>query len=198
MSAYTAFEATSQTLKKLMQDRIDADGDLGNTVTVLLKTPKEMGSEKGVSLWLYRVVRNEFCLNNPPQRVDARLQRRTPLPFCLHYLVTPLLDLSETEQKVLGKVLQIFYDHPVVRGVDLTGSLQNTAVELRVTLESLSLEEVTRVWTALNSESGYQLSVSYEVQVVEIDSAFEAESITPVVELVPKYHVIVGSSESVS
>jgi hypothetical protein len=197
MSTYTAFEATSQTLKKLVQDRIDADHDLASTVTVLLKTPKEMGTEKGISLWLYRVVRNEFWLNNPPQRVDARQQRRTPLPFCLHYLVTPLLDLSETEQKVLGKVLQIFYDHPVVRGVDLRGSLQNTAVELRVTLETLSLEELTRVWTALNSETGYQLSVSYEVQIVEIDSAIEAEEVAPVVELVPEYHVIVGSPEAI-
>ena len=70
MSAYTAFEATSQTLKKLMQDRLKADDDL-SSVDVFLKTPKEMANKKGVSLWLYRVVRNEFWLNNPPQRVDA-------------------------------------------------------------------------------------------------------------------------------
>jgi hypothetical protein len=141
MSAYTAFEATSQTLKKLLQDRLKADVDL-SSIVVSLKTPKEMANEKGVSLWLYRVVRNEFWLNNPPRRVDARKLQRTPLPFCLHYLITPMLDLSETEQKVLGKVLQVFYDHPVVRGVDLEGSLQNTAVELRMTLETLSLEEL--------------------------------------------------------
>jgi hypothetical protein len=66
-----------------------------------------------------------------------------------------------------------------------------------VTLETLSLEELTRVWTALNSETGYQLSVSYEVQIVEIDSAIEAEEVAPVVELVPEYHVIVGSPEAI-
>jgi len=196
MSAYTAFEATSQTLKQLLQQRINADVDLAG-VTVILKTPKEMSNEKGVSLWLYRVVRNEFWLNNPPQRLDSRQQRRTPLPFCLHYLITPLLDLSETEQKVLGKVLQTFHDHPVARGVDLKGSLAATNIELRTTLETLSLEELTRIWTALNAESGYQLSVSYEVQVVEIDSARETEGVTPVVELLPEYHVIVGSEQTV-
>ena len=41
-------------------------------MTVSLKTPREMNSQPGVSLWLYRVVRNEFWLNNAPQRVDAR------------------------------------------------------------------------------------------------------------------------------
>ena len=196
MSAYTAFEATSQTLKGLLQQRLDVDTDLAG-VTVFLKTPKEMNKQKGVSLWLYRAVRNEFWLNNPPQRVDSRQQRRTPLPFCLHYLITPLLDSSESEQKVLGKVLQAFHDHPVVRGIDFKGSLAATNIELRTTLETLSLEELTRVWTALNAESGYQLSVSYEVQVVEIDSAREIEQVTPVVELFPQYHVIVGAAEAV-
>jgi hypothetical protein len=196
MSAYTAFEATSQTVRQLLQQRIDADPDLAG-VNVFLKTPKEMGNEKGVSLWMYRVVRNEFWLNNPPQRVDSRQQRRTPLPFCLHYLITPLLALSETEQKVLGKVLQAFHDHPVVRGVDLKGSFAATNIELRIMLETLSLEELTRVWTALNAESGYQLSVSYEVQVVEIDSAREIEQVTPVIELFPQYNVIVGAEQAV-
>ena len=97
---------------------------------------------------------------------------------------------------MLGKVLQTFHDHPVVRGVDLQGSLEGTAVELRVTLETLSLEEITRIWTALNAESGYQLSVSYEVQVVEIESARETEEVVPVMELVPQYHVIVASEQA--
>jgi hypothetical protein len=197
MSAYTAFEAASQTLNGLLQDRINADSDLPG-ITVFLKTPKEMGQQKGVSLWLYRAVRNEFWLNNPPQRVDLGQLRRTPLPFCLHYLVTPLLDSSESEQKVLGKILQAFYDHPIVRGVDLKGSLGGTNVELRITLETLSLDELSRVWMALNADSGYQLSVSYEVQVVEIDSALETEKVVPVVELFPQYNVIVGAEQAVS
>lgn len=93
----------------------------------------------------------------------------------------------------MGKVLQVFHDHPVVRGVDLKGSLDGTDVELRITLETLSLEELTRIWDALNSEAGYALSVSYEVQVVEIDTGAELEPSVPVIELAPRYHVIVGA-----
>jgi hypothetical protein len=195
MSAYTVLRAASQTLKQLLLQRFQADPDL-NTVGVSLRTPREMGATRGVSLWLYRVVRNEFCLNTPPRRIGPAREQRSPLPVGLHYLVTPLLDESESEQQVLGKILQVFHDHPVVRGVDLQGSLEGTAVELRVTLETLTLEELTRIWDALKSEAGYELSVSYEVQVVEIDSALELEPSVPVLELVPQYHIIVGSQPS--
>ena len=39
---------------------------------------------------------------------------------------------------------------------------------LRITLEPLPLEELTRVWEAL--EESYQLSLAYTVQAVTIDS----------------------------
>jgi hypothetical protein len=192
MSMYTAFQAASRTIKVLLEQRLQADPDL-MAVTVSLKTPKEMGQDKGISLWLYRIVRNEFLLNNPPERVYPNKLRRVPLPFGLHYLVTPLLGDSEAEQKVLGKVVQTLYDHPVSRGMDLQGSLEATSVELRASLETLSLEEITRIWTALNSPGGYQLCVSYEVQVIEIDSALEAEQVEPVVEVEARYHVMTSA-----
>jgi len=193
MSANTAIKATSITLQKLLQDAINTEFPT-SPPGVSLNTPKEMKSGKGVSLWLYRVVRDEFLTNQPPERIRPNEQRRTPLPVRLHYLVTPLMDDDpETEQQVLGKILQVLYDHPVLRGVDLQGGLNPATVELRVFLETLSLEEITRVWHALNSPTGYQLCVSYEVQVIEIDSAIEAEKVSPVRELVPEYNVIVGS-----
>src|SRR6185436_13250103 len=112
MSANTAIKAASLTLKKLLQDGINAEFPPPATAPdVLLNTPKEMKSGKGVSLWLYRVVRDEFLTNQPPQRTAPNEQRRTPLPVRLHYLVTPLMgDDTETEQQLLGKILQVLYD----------------------------------------------------------------------------------------
>ena len=48
----------------------------------------------------------------------------------------------------------------------------------RLSLEPHSLEELTRVWDALKEP--YQLSVSYHVQVVEIDSDREPLEVAPV------------------
>ena len=194
MSANTAIKAASITLQKLLQDAINAEFP-ASPPGVSLNTPKEMKSGKGVSLWLYRVVRDEFLTNQPPQRTAPNEQRRTPLPVRLHYLVTPLMgDDTETEQQLLGKILQVLYDHPVLRGVDLQGGLDPATVELRVFLETLSLEEITRVWHALNSDTGYQLCVSYEVQVVEIESALPPEPVSPVLELEMRYHQILETT----
>jgi hypothetical protein len=46
------------------------------------------------------------------------------LPLRLHYLVTPLTSRDnagdpETEQYLLGKIMQAFYSHPILGGADL-------------------------------------------------------------------------------
>ena len=133
-------------------------------------------------------------LNAPPDRIAYNQLRRTPLPLRLHYLMTPTTasDLAggpETEQLVLGKVLQVFHDHPLMHGTDLQGELSGTNSELAVRLEAMTLDEIARVWDAL--DGSYQLSVSYEVSAVYIASAREPEGVTPVEVALPEYGVIV-------
>jgi len=205
---YTALRATSQTLAAYIRQRLETDPNLapfftsgsGGNMVVSLNTPQEMTQntpQQGVSVWLYRVIRDEQRLNAPPERLGPNQLRYPPLPLCLHYLVTPVIDSNgngagpEVEQTVLGKVLQIFHDHPRLRGTDLQDDFSGTTVELHVRLEPLTLEEITRVWEGLNSS--YQLSVSYEVSVVNIASAMEPESISPVQVALPEYGVIVSS-----
>src|SRR5256885_1756281 len=190
---YTALRSTSQTLRSFLEGQFEAEPDLrpffdpgsGGTMKVSLQTPHEMirSGVEGVSLWLYRVVRDEQTLNTPPRRISPTQTRQPPLPVRLHYLVTPLTSVqtaggSDTEQVVLGKVLQLFHDKPKLRGSDLKQDLVGTDYELNVRLETMSLEEITRVWDAL--EGSYQLSVSYEVSVVEIDSAVAPDRVAPV------------------
>ena len=118
------------------------------------------------------------------------------MPVRLYYLITPIVtnenDSSpETEQIILGKVLQIFHDHPKFRSTDLKSDFEGSAIELTIRLEPLSLEEITRVWEAL--DRSYQLSVSYEVSVVYVHSAEEPYEVSPVEVAVPEYGVIVSS-----
>ena len=53
-----------------------------------------------------------------------------------------------------------------------------------------TLDEIARVWDAL--EGSYQLCVSYEVSVVDIDSMLEAQAFTPVKVVMPEIGLIVG------
>jgi len=111
----------------------------------------------------------------------------------VHYLMTPIITgnantpAPETEQLVIGRVLQTFNDEPLISGADLAGSYQGTAVELAVRLETLALEEITRIWDSL--ERSYQLCISYEVAIVSIDSGLEAVAGPPVMIALPQYAV---------
>jgi hypothetical protein len=130
---YTSLVATSETLRQLIEDSMAADigpGGLANffaqaSRVVSLATPEEMaGRQQGLSLWLYRVVRDEHRLNDPPvlrPRPTGRVDLvPPPLPLRLHYLVTPLTRNSpDTEQRILGRVLQLVHSRPIVSGAAL-------------------------------------------------------------------------------
>lgn len=204
---YTALNATSQTLREFLRIHLETDAQLASffssaesgNMGVHLTTPREMPgqSSHGLSVWLYQVVRDEQRLNAPPRRVSYDRIRRTPLPLRLRYLMAPVVEPSietgtgtELEQIILGKVLQTFHDYPLLRGTALRGDFSGTAVELNVRLEPLDLEQLTRIWDAL--DRSYQLSVSYEVSVVEIESEREAEDVSPVDVFLPEVGLAVG------
>jgi hypothetical protein len=135
---------------------------------VVLNSPKEIETAGGLSLWLYRVTRNGELVNVPPPRPAANQVGKTPLPIDLYYLITPIRQDPETDQVLLGRVLQVFNDRSILRGADLTTPLQTDSRELRITLETLSLEQLAEIWHALHQP--YQLSISYHVQYAAIDS----------------------------
>ncbi len=176
----TALRATSQTLVAVLTARLLAEPSLAalfgpGGAIVSLATPDELVRRRafGLSIWLYRVERDEFCQGGLDQRTSTDTFRRAPLPLRLHYLFTPMLQATaaqapESEQHILGAVLQAFHDKPDLSGADLSGDFAATNTELHVRLESLALDEITRIWDCL--EQSYQLCVSYEVSLVEVAS----------------------------
>jgi hypothetical protein len=198
---YTALRATTQTLIRFLEARFQADALLSGFfgvggMVVSSNTPQEMTVKpaEGLSVWLYRVIRDDQRLNDPPLRLSPSQLQPPPLPVRLHYLMTPVTNRKlgdpETEQLIMGKVLQTFHSHAVLRGADLRAEFAGTETELKIRLEPMSLEEITRVWEAL--EGSYQLSVSYEVSVVNIESELEPEKVTPVEVALPEYGLIVA------
>jgi hypothetical protein len=200
---YTALRATSRTLSKLLTDEFGADPNLApffgaaGTMQVSLSTPQQMvdATIQGLSVWLYRVVRDEERLNDPEERLGPGLVGSPPLPLRLHFLMTPISNApkasgTEMEQLILGKTLQVFNDRPCLRGTDLQDDLSGTDAVLYVRLEPLSLQEIYQIWDAL--EGSYRLSVSYEVSLVDIDSAAEPRPVSPVTVALPEYAQVVG------
>jgi hypothetical protein len=182
MSDYNVIGAASSTIQDLLNRNITLPlGPLHNVAIHLQSPPevKELGLS-GVSVWLYKVSRMSEMLNLPPERVSSTQLNRTPLPLQLYYLVTPLMDDPIARHTVLGRILQVFNDFSILRGTDLRGVLAGTSEQLRVNLEALTIEELSLIWEALAEP--YQLSITYLVQVVKIDSDRESLRYSPVLE----------------
>lgn len=198
----TALRATSRTIADFLQAEFVADPALHDLFTALpglrvyVNTPADMTAREGLSVWLYRIVRDEMTLNRKPERISATLTRRVPLPVRLHYLFTPVLqskeeDATQTGHVILGKVLQSFHDRPQLLGTDLRDDFAGTDSSVTLRLEALSGDELARLWDALDSP--YRTSVSYEVTVVDIAAGLQPEVGPPV--RVPRAEtgVIVGA-----
>jgi hypothetical protein len=185
----TAIRATSRTLADYLQAEFELDPDLSalfappGTMRVYLNTPADMAGRAGVSLWLYRVVRDDLTLNRPPLRISPIETRPAPLPLRLHYLLAPMTphnqaDAPETEQAILGKALQALNDHPTLTGVDLRDDFTGTDTVITARFEPLTIDELARIWDAL--DTSYRTSVSFEVTVVELYRDVPQQSGPPV------------------
>jgi hypothetical protein len=200
----TAIRATSRTLADFLQAEFQSDPDLGSsfsgagTMRVLLNTPAEMNDTRsGLSVWLYRVTRDESTLNRPPERVSPTRTRPAPLPVRLHYLIAPITgstvdDAPETEQVLLGKALQVLHDHPTLSGVDLKDDFAGTRAVITARFEALTIDELGRIWEAL--ATSYRTSVSYEVTVVDIEAPTRDETGPPVRVPITESAIVVGAT----
>jgi hypothetical protein len=194
VSDFRVIRAVSRSMRKLLEDMITTPPGELNGVPIDLRSPKELRENnvsQVVSLWLYRVTRDADMLNAQPPRVSLDREALRPLPIHLYYLVTPISPDPADEQNLLGRVLQTFQDNSILRGAHFTGQapLDGSDEQFRLTLETLSLEELTRIWTALAEP--YQLSVSYLVQVVKIDSDRDPRRREPVLDRVMEYDQVV-------
>lgn len=193
MSDFTAIRAVSLTLHSLLEREITkSDNAEVAGVKVYLDSPKVLRPDRMpcISLWLYMIRREPDTLNRLPERPTASHVRRRPLPLTLHYLVCALHADPASEQTLIGRIAQVFYDHAIVTAAELANSLAGEDQELRLVLDAPTLEELARVWDSLNEP--YQLSLAYTVQVVSIDSDLDAALRPPVLESTQQPAQIVG------
>lgn len=184
MSDYNVINDVEDTLKYLLWSSMEHDGSIHGGTGIPGFTQDDIScqapfqlvrdtdpAENKLSLYLYRVVENGERKNRPPEPLNDHLLRYPPLALNLFYLITPLTNNPKNDHRLLGKMMQIFYDNAIVKGPDLQGDLHNTAEELRIILNPISIEDVTKLWSAFMRP--YRLSVSYEVKVIYIDSLRE-------------------------
>lgn len=172
MSDYNAIADVSLTLREAL--RTGLAGIVPPANVDLHDLRQAIGAnDLRVTIFLFEIVEDPSTRNRPRVRqpVDDHTVRieKPKLALLLRYLITPWSPSRQTDQIILGRVAQLFYDHPIIAGSELSGvTLPGTTEALKVTLAPLSLEDRTRVWHAV--QQPYRVSVTYEVRVVNIDA----------------------------
>lgn len=173
MSDFTVIGDIGETLKRLLDDPNLWIG-ITPVPEITFKSPKEINNDGGstnkVSIFLYQILENYYLKNEDHYRISNTELKLPPLSLDLLYLVTPYSNDKTQEKIILGKVMQIFHDNAVLTGTVLQGSLAGTDEEIKLLFNPLSLDDLTKIWSAFFPEIAYRLSVSYIVTPVRIDS----------------------------
>jgi hypothetical protein len=128
------------------------------------------GETGSVNIYLYQVLESPHGKNRSWSTRPNGDREYPPLQLKLYYMLTPYAGDLLTEHHILGDTMRTLYDNAILRGTDLPESLRLHVDQIAIALMPLQLEELTRIWSAL--QSAYRLSVAYEVRVVPVQSDF--------------------------
>lgn len=188
MSNELAIAAVTATLRNVISN----DPSLPPGTHVTAQSPEEAHNSKQnnqINLFLYHILPNAAWRNmDNPSRVKSGETGVPPLALNLYYIITAYhretADLVEiTTHNLLGCSMRILHDHPLLGPDEIRLALPNndlhTQIErVRITLQPLSLEEMSKLWMMFQTR--YRTSAAYEVAVVLIDSSSPARTPLPV------------------
>ncbi|CAG0986292.1 MAG: hypothetical protein MPEBLZ_03318 [Candidatus Methanoperedens nitroreducens] len=190
MAGNTAIKDVGNTLISLLIDNMK---DLPDG-SIVLGSPGEIKSDTRISLFLYKIQDNIHLKNQEMQQVGSSSMRFPPLALDLFYMLTSHPSQENTEKTLeahllLGRAMQVFYDNAILSGSVLKGSLKPGNEELRITIENLNIDDMTKIWSTFQGKP-FKPTACYLVSPVRIDSLHEI-SITRVVSKEAGYDEIV-------
>lgn len=197
MADYMAIAGVSRTLRTLLRDRMQGSVDV--TLAPPDVRPDE-SDQRRINLYLFQVLENPNLKNQEiPGQGHAAAYGRPPLSLELMYLMTTHslpetgVDADLDSQALLGDAMRALHDHAVVTdGLEITrstvgsvgesildSSLLNEFEKVRIGLEPIELDDLTKVWSALPNANFRRGSV-YRVSVIQIESKTPRRSARPV------------------
>jgi len=169
--SYTNLSSASKTLASRIWVGIKDDKQLSKIIRspeqISFLSPQDAQTKSAqISVFLYNVTELTSMRNQPQPQSPG--DPRTLLYLSLRYLITPLTKNVEDDQIILGKIMQLFAETPVLRGSSLQGSLKEAGDDLRIMLDELSVDDLNKLWAMLLAP--YKFCVSYTVHPVRIES----------------------------
>ncbi len=208
MSTALALGAVSAVLRNVLDNGlIDAVSSVGGPIKVTAKSPDlikldDPQQPPQLNLFLYRVSPNPGWRNAglPSRDSDGRRITNPPLALDLHYLLTAYGREDLHAEILLGYGMHLLHERPFLDRAAIRKALELDPLDptilpdafqeppaagladqfetLKVTLEPLDLENLSKLWSA--TQSHYRLSAGYQVSVVLIEATRPAGDPLPV------------------
>ncbi len=184
MSSSEALASVTATLKDLLNDVVESPD---NVTTKPPSVARNGNVNAQLNIFLYGVYYNTAFSNAPmPGQVNNGERGYPPMPLVLKYLITAYGkdDNDISGQQVMGKAMSILHDHPLLGPskfavISPDSNLQNQIERVRITPETLTLDDMSKLWTSFQAAE-YRLSTAYEVSVVLIESTRQTHTPLPV------------------
>ena len=177
MAGVTAIQGVDDTLKQLATTAVAA---LTPRPRITVGPLDVDANDLRLNWFLYRIAPNTAYRNmEPPQTGTVTARGRPPLALELHYLLTAFPaaatgnadgDQEQFAHAGLAAVMRALHGNGIVPTADpaVPTTAKPLAEPLRITMEALDLDGLTKLWTAASEP--VRLSVGYLVSLVLIDA----------------------------
>ncbi len=172
MGKHTVIQEVGNALVALLRENLTPD-IIQNQDAIGLCNPYDRG-DIVLGLYLYDIRENEEIRINDRQNLDAGKQRNPSVYLTLSYMITAYSTAdvkfrAGEDHKILGKVVQLFHDNPVLSAATLEPVERASEMNLRIQMLNLEVEEKQRLWNFPNHP--HRVSLFYRVSPVEVESA---------------------------
>jgi hypothetical protein len=205
MAGINGLQRVTLSLTNLLADRMQRTDA---SVTYGIPRTGTTNTSARLNLFLYQIRENPAFRNDEdPRRAVPDMLGSPPLALELSYILTsygigtatitgvpnntPADSVAELDaQEVLADAMRVLHDVPIITahtprlrppaGNLLDSALQNEYESIRITPRTLTLDDLSRLWTALKED--YQRSAAYEVSVIRIEATRSQKANPPVLQ----------------
>lgn len=174
MGRHTIIADTGKRLVEILQEAL-VPGLIQNAAEIGLRSPEDRG-DVSLGLFLYDVRLSEEVYQRTNVIMKERISK-PPVYLSLFYMITAyskgdVMYRLAQEEEILGRVIQLFHDHPVIPLGEVDPQM-TSGTELHVQMQKVTPDEKSRIWNFPNV--GNRLSLFYKVSPVAIDSEINSE-----------------------
>ena len=179
MGDFNIISDVSNSILKTLRDNLCPEL-IQSPESIMLTIPSDKNADFQLGLYLYDIQEMREYRQTEYVRVSPSKRKAPPKPLNLYYAVyinskSQMSVDAENEQRILGRVMQILMDFPVLS----EELLEEDEMGATVTIQTMSFEEKTKLWSVLNIP--YQLAIYFSVAPVLLSSR-KVSSFTRVVD----------------